>query len=532
VRVLVRYDGKACGSVRTGTRWRPREGRVENWPGKRDGQAGTKGSGCSLGKGERAQAGQQGEEPTGGNVGRAERGWRQGGRDDRGLAIFDPGFLIQDRADGGKGWVRLGNARVGSNFMTVENGTELSETDRMEFLLALLRGEGVGAAAPEAWQRVAELARQQRVAELLFWRLKKPGLCEQVPAEVLEELHGAALLAASQNARSYHNLRAVFERFQEQGIPAILLKGAYLAEHIYGNIGARPMGDVDLLVKQADLKRAGALLLGLGFVRPPQPDEPIKAQHHFVYEHAGKGLYLELHWDLIDRVYPIHVDMPGLWERSQATRVAGLAVREMTPEDQVLHLCIHASKHVFEFGLRGMCDLAETLRKTQAGLDWEKLGRRADAWNARRCVYVNLRLAKDLLEAPLPEQWLRGLAPADLEGRYMQIARENLLAGGEGLEADEPSWPRVVELWAARSWRRKALLFWKRLSLPRALLAVKYGVRADSLRVWLYYPVRLKDLLLRDSATGWRLVRGDAALRNKAAKQEQANLLKRWMFTA
>jgi hypothetical protein len=58
----------------------------------------------------------------------------------------------------------------------------------------------------------------------------------------------------------------------------------------------------------------------------------------------------------------------------------------------------------------------------------------------------------------------------------------------------------------------------RRVFVQRALVAAQYRVPSDSLRVFLYYPARVKYLLFRSGRLSFRLLRGDAALTSMAAR--------------
>jgi hypothetical protein len=68
---------------------------------------------------------------------------------------------------------------------------------------------------------------------------------------------GETLYSALRNMRRCHELSKVLRILQNDGIPVIVLKGAALAEVVYGNIALRSMSDVDLLVKKGSIKSRG-----------------------------------------------------------------------------------------------------------------------------------------------------------------------------------------------------------------------------------------------------------------------------------
>jgi hypothetical protein len=294
----------------------------------------------------------------------------------------------------------------------------------------------------------------------------------------------------------------------------------------------RHMDDVDLLFRKSDLGRVGEIMQAMGFTRPYLSRETtIEFPHmHFIYVHAKTGLIVEVHWNLVRPNYTIHVDIDALWERSRAALVADIPVHVMPPEDQILNLCVHISFHKFEFGLCALCDLNETLRRFQQSMDWDCLRQRAALWNAERCVYVNLWLARELLHAPVPEGWLNTLQPAGFEPHYLTIARRLLFASRQQPEIKVPSWPRFVKFWKAGNLAQKIAMLWKQLLLSRQSMELLYGLPPGSLRVLLYYPVRFMDLLKENSRIGWQLLRGDKQMLSRADQQDQVNTMMNWLL--
>jgi hypothetical protein len=72
----------------------------------------------------------------------------------------------------------------------------------------------------------------------------------------------------------------------------------------------------------------------------------------------------------------------------------------LAPEDLLIVLCVHGSKHVWE-SLKWVCDVAELLHSHQH-LDWSRIFSSASTWRCRRMVYMGLSLAHLVLDAPLP----------------------------------------------------------------------------------------------------------------------------------
>ena len=72
-------------------------------------------------------------------------------------------------------------------------------------------------------------------------------------------------------------------------------------------------------------------------------------------------------------------------------------------------------------------------------------------------------------------------------------------------------------------------MIWKSLWIPRADLAPLYRVPVDSWRLYLYYPVRIKDLVKRHGEIFRRAARADEATRVLLDRENRITALRRWV---
>ena len=85
--------------------------------------------------------------------------------------------------------------------------------------------------------------------------------------------------------------------------------------------------------------------------------------------------------------------------------VVGTTVFVPSPEDLLLILCVHGSRHLWN-RMKWICDVAELVRANQ-GMDWGQLVAQAENLGSERMLLLGLLLATDLLRAPLPDEILR-----------------------------------------------------------------------------------------------------------------------------
>jgi hypothetical protein len=116
-----------------------------------------------------------------------------------------------------------------------------------------------------------------------------------------------------------------------------------------------------------------------------------------------------MHRDRGALVSPFTLDLDGIWARTRPARVAGHDVLALSPEDLLLHLSVHAGfHHGLHVAIRRLCDVAAVLEREE--IDWARFADTARRWGAEPFAAVILRLARDLLAAPVPDAALAPIA--------------------------------------------------------------------------------------------------------------------------
>jgi len=279
------------------------------------------------------------------------------------------------------------------------------------------------------WERVAEIAWQHRVAPILFSTLGRA--VRGIPKTPLRRLERAYLATAARNAFLFRGLGKILEALAAEGIPAIPLKGAMLAETAYPERALRPMNDIDLLVSEQDLDRTerGLRRIGLELTHDADEKRDLKRRHHhWVFRGPIlSGIPLEVHWLLDPPGSPFRVDMAALWQSAVPTRIAGIDALGLSPEDLLLHLCTHAARHRFNGGLLFLVDVATAIAYYGDRIDWARLATRAAEWSAGPHVSAALSLATELLGAAVPDRTLEILRPLSPDDELLDLARERIL---------------------------------------------------------------------------------------------------------
>src|SRR5688572_24563105 len=382
----------------------------------------------------------------------------------------------------------------------------------------------------EEWELLARLADWHGVAPLLLRRLQCLASTPAIPAGAAARLRDSHHRTAMRNMLWLRELARLLRELGCRGIDVIVLKGAYLASAVYGDPALRGMKDVDLLVRRRDLANAYRALLEIGSGASEIPDleagaEMECARHHHlppvVMPNAGP---VEMHWSITQPGEPVAIDMNGVWERASETRIAGARAMAMAPDDLLLHLSVHAAlQHRFRMRLRHLCDIAVTLTRFRDRIDWDRLAVVANASGASRFVYCSLRVAESVLGAPVSPTGVNKLARKTADEAIIPIVREYFLAASLEL----PAAYRAAR--DAQGLVQKAGIVLKSIVPAPSRLRVIYGLPARARSVYLYYPVRLADLVARRGRVLVEMARGSARFRLTLRREEIATQIDRWV---
>jgi hypothetical protein len=262
------------------------------------------------------------------------------------------------------------------------------------------------------WARLLILAEEHGVTGHLTASLR--GLEENlVPPEIRQTL------IDRQRAQNFFTLRLtaelfrILDRFTSERIGALVVKGPVLAVQAYGDPAMRAYGDLDLLVRQRDIRRATELMTAAGFA-PAVPLSAIdvgKIPGQYLFSKPDSKLIVELHNDLTLRYFPRKLPLEEFFARQIRVRVDSREAPALSVEDELVLICIHGAKHFWE-RLMWIADVAAVVSR-QTGIDWQRVADLARAVGAERILHTGLRLASDLLQARLPDK-VQAMVQADV----------------------------------------------------------------------------------------------------------------------
>jgi len=269
------------------------------------------------------------------------------------------------------------------------------------------------------WDYIAKKSADEDVSSILLHNLNKFGMAKAAPPELKNKWQEDYLKTTFRNLTFLEERDNISRSLKDADIPMIILKGAYLLENVYMNLGLRPMGDIDILIKKHDTLAVHHRLVQLGYnssfntkeIEGFQDSSPSPYINSIVYTRDGDARpCLNLHWHLANSITPLYlatkINMERIWQ--DACPFGDMMA--MAPHHLLIHLAEHAFRHCFDRFIL-LVDIAEVLLVYKDKINWERFLRDSFAFGLERRIFYSLYLASSKFDAYVPKDILFVLEP-------------------------------------------------------------------------------------------------------------------------
>jgi hypothetical protein len=202
---------------------------------------------------------------------------------------------------------------------------------------------------PIRWPHVLEIVDHHKVVPLFSRNLETfaPGY---LPDEQAAVLRASVVENAHTCLSRTAHLVALHRLFREEQIDLRIFKGIPLAMAAFQDPTLRDAGDIDLLVAEKDIFKAGEILEARGYVRfepqarltPRRLRSYLAHQKDFSYEHPTAGLVIDLHWRLFRNAFlPANAGLKEVgedWINLGSERIPTFPAQRL-----LLYLCVHGA---------------------------------------------------------------------------------------------------------------------------------------------------------------------------------------------
>ena len=175
------------------------------------------------------------------------------------------------------------------------------EEKNLEIVSKLIKSKNV------AWDAVVKLSTGHFVYPALYCNIKRAGLLEYLPMELIGHMEHITELNRERNLQIIEQAKEINSLLISNHITPIFLKGtANLLQGLYGDIAERMVGDIDFIVSKNEYDLAINLLKQNGYYnKPHRLDNEKLGKHYPRMSHQNKIAAVEVHFRMIKYPYEL-----------------------------------------------------------------------------------------------------------------------------------------------------------------------------------------------------------------------------------
>lgn len=311
----------------------------------------------------------------------------------------------------------------------------------------------------------------------------------QIPPVVKTKLQQVYYKTLSRSVVLYEHFREAMKLFNEAGIDVIALKGIYLSEKLYGDIGLRQFSDIDLLVKVVDAEKCISILGQSGYRSSEYKVADFVRKNTEILHYPPmikNGVSVEIHTKLHKNSEKYKMDVKQVWKNASPVTLNGAKVYVPDIYHQLIHLCLHLDKHFRGGHVQFTCfnDICNFVESNLNLINWNQLIEICKTYRCESIVFEYLILVHQFMNVSLP---------LNITGNYSRILtdadRQLFISYLQGNMEESAYKMHSKNLRNVNGAGAKIKYGFYLLFPPKAFMIQLYKIRKPSLVIF-YYPYR------------------------------------------
>jgi hypothetical protein len=342
------------------------------------------------------------------------------------------------------------------------------------------------------WDTIYESSVVLGIGALISKHLQRLKQKDAIPKKIITKFDQLYYRSISRNIILYKHFKTIQQTFTANKIEVIPLKGIFLAETYYKDIGIRQMSDIDLLVRQVDVDICIQLLMNLGYKSVGRD------KTEFIKKRGGakhlptmvlNGVFVEIHYRILIDDSTNLIDIENYWENTCSCTLYDTPTLALSQENLLQYLCIHLERHFNEgkIQLYQFADLLGILQKHEKDFNWDVFIFTCEKSHCSKNVFKVLFLLQKFFAAPFPEKIQK------ITLQYSDISTENLFISYLNCQKEEISAQienqNLKNLRKIRGLKNKFLYLINDIFPSQSFMVSRYAINKKQ-TLFLFYVIR------------------------------------------
>lgn len=242
-----------------------------------------------------------------------------------------------------------------------------------------------------------KLAEENKLSAQLYLQLSKLNIQNDALMAPLKTIYERI---KKKNEKRLEAGLPVLQEMQNRGIEVIILKGNAIAQEYFGDIGYKPMNDIDFLIRKADIDKTLKVFSDYKLLSAAPLEEDIQKQskmsHHAPpFFTKNMDVFFGTHWNIAAPTRGLSIPLEEFWKEKEAFQLEGQTFFRLSPLHFLFHLCVHLN--AAKTGLREIGDIVKVLQFREKEISPEKLVELAKKAGAQEEVYEAFALVDSVI---------------------------------------------------------------------------------------------------------------------------------------
>jgi len=216
------------------------------------------------------------------------------------------------------------------------------------------------------WEGLISFCSEHGLTSILYKYLKNRTLINLLDEKKQEKLKSYYYFTIKNNVIKQEYLNKIQKQFSESNIEILPLKGSYLINNHYEDIGLRPMSDIDILIEEKNIISAKNIFFKNGYTIIPARtsiEETYGLQYNLQF--AKKDSLIELHRNITPLYSRYRLNIEEFWKCKSNSN--------LSLENHIIHFCVHFNFNINNRLVRlgWLYDIVSIITKNNNKIDWK-----------------------------------------------------------------------------------------------------------------------------------------------------------------
>lgn len=253
------------------------------------------------------------------------------------------------------------------------------------------------------------------------------------------------------------DIKKIINLSEKHGVNILFLKGIFMAADVYDDVHCRRGLDLDILVEKKDIYCVKTILDDIGYKYVGNEDlvEQAKINHLKFIKHITNqiALLIEVHINIFNPPHLYSYYTETVWANSIQGKMLDLEPILLSPQDRIIHSCVHFCIHCHEYPVHKLLNLESGLKLQilydiallikKYGINVQYLMQTCGMINAQFDLFFALSMLNKIVPALVPTSFLKQLEETSLRSEvvkknYMKdILLHDLMTPGFGERCED-----------------------------------------------------------------------------------------------